>query len=202
MKQILLFVGILFTLFDSCSSRGKGISKNDISGTWKSTDGAVFVFEDDGTFAAKSISADFVLFPRDEYKNLKINGTGKWVLRKGSNNEEVYVEFMEVDDKKLKCAFPLLIAGENGFFENKPPWYLFVWKGEEGEARYEFQKKIIYSIKPFWCTDLLRIQRMAHRHKQFVFFQSIIECPPQLEVIIQPFGVIFQEFNAVHTNRR
>ena len=67
--------------------------------------------------------------------------TGKWLLIKGSSNCEVYLDFEHVSDKKCSSAFPLLIAGENGVLDNKPPWYFFVLKGEEGSEKYKFLKK-------------------------------------------------------------
>jgi hypothetical protein len=132
-------VAIISLLLQACG--GKEPLRSDIIGTWKGSDGAMFVFNEDGTFTEKSFPAEFVLLPKNKYKNVIFDGSGKWLIRKGSSNWEVYVDFKQVSDKKCSSAFPLLIAGENGALDNKPPWYLFVWKEEEGGERYKYLKK-------------------------------------------------------------
>jgi hypothetical protein len=57
-------------------------------------------------------------------------------------NMEVYLDFNKVSVNKNGCAFPLLIARSSDKSENKSPWYLFVWKEEEGGERYEFLKEL------------------------------------------------------------
>jgi hypothetical protein len=46
-----------------------------------------------------------------------------------------------MNDKEVHGFYSVLISGEKGVAENKPPWYLFVWKDEEGGDRYKFIKK-------------------------------------------------------------
>jgi hypothetical protein len=138
-RTIINLVAIFSLLFQACG--GKDPALSDIIGRWQSSDGAMFVFNKDGTFREKSFLAEFVLLPKNEYKNVRFDGTGTWLFRKGSSNWEVYIDFKEVSNKKCSSAFPLLIAKENGILENKPPWYLFVWKEEEGGERYKFIKK-------------------------------------------------------------
>lgn len=135
MKKVLILVGMFF---QGCNSQSP--IENDILGNWEGQDGSVFVFKADGTFSSSSLPAQLVLLPKDQYVNQRFDGTGKWLLRKGSTNWEVYINFKQVSDKKYKSAFPLLVAGENGLLDNKPPWYLFIWKEEEGEDRYKFTK--------------------------------------------------------------
>lgn len=144
MKQFFLLVGILSMLFHSCKSSEKGLTQNDLIGTWVSSENAEFIFNGDGTFTGSQIPAEFGFFPIDTFRNVKFNGSGKWELRKaeGAIDWEVYLNFNKVDVKgKNGCVFSLLVGGEKGIMENKPPWYLFVWKGEEGGERYEFHKK-------------------------------------------------------------
>ena len=132
-------VAIFSLLLQACG--GNEPTRKDIIGSWKSSVGAMFVFNEDGTFTEKLFPAEFVLLPRNEYKNVRFDGSGKWLLRKGSSNWEVYIDFEQVSDKRCSSAFPLLITGENRVLDNKPPWYLFVWKEEEGGERYKFIKE-------------------------------------------------------------
>lgn len=144
MKQFFLLVGLLSILFHSCNSSENELTQNEIIGTWVSSDKAEFVFNGDGTFTGNLIPAEFCFFPIDTFRNVKFSGSGKWELRKGEGvaDWEVYLNFSMVDVKgKNGCVFPLLVGGKKDIMENKPPWYLFVWKGEEGGDRYEFHKE-------------------------------------------------------------
>jgi hypothetical protein len=139
MRIILLNLMIISSIFfQSCN--GKDPIQNDIVGIWHSPDGCVLDFRKNGTFAVTYFPAEFVLLPKNEYKKLRFDGTGTWLLRSVNSNWEVYLDFKQVSDKRCSSAFPLLIAGEKGIWENKPPWYLFVWKEEEGGERYTFTK--------------------------------------------------------------
>ena len=66
---------------------------------------------------------------------------GKWELKKGQAFKEVGLNFREMDNKEVYGLYSVMISGENGILENEPPWYLFVWKGEEGGERYKFIKE-------------------------------------------------------------
>ncbi|MGN6713894.1 hypothetical protein [Anaerocolumna jejuensis] len=142
-RVIIITVLMLPIIFQACNSNSqvKDPKQIDVVGTWENPDGAMFIFKEDGTFSGTSFPAEFVLLPRDEYKNVRFDGNGKWALRKGNTNWEVFIDFKQVSDKRCSSAFPLLIAGESGILENKPPWYLFVWKEGEGGERYEFLKQ-------------------------------------------------------------
>ena len=132
-------VAIFSSLLQACG--GKEPTRSDIIGRWESAGNAEFIFNRNGTFTGKLVPSEFGFMPSDSLQNVKFNGNGKWELRKGSSHWEVYVDFDKVSVNKNGCAFPLLIAGENGVLDNKPPWYLFVWKEEEGGERYKFIKK-------------------------------------------------------------
>jgi hypothetical protein len=86
------------------------------------------------------IPAEFGFMPSYSLKNVKFSGSGKWLLKKGNTSWEIYLDFDKVNVNKNGCSFPLLIAGENGVLDSKPPRYLFVWKDEEGGARIKFSK--------------------------------------------------------------
>jgi len=140
MKGTMIYLMVIVSLFLQASC-GREPVCNDIIGIWKNPDGAEFIFDKNGAFSGKKIPSQFGFMPIDSLKNKNFNGSGKWTLKKGSANWEVYVEFDKVSVNKNGCAFPLLLAGENGILANKPPWYLFVWKEEEGGERYKFAKQ-------------------------------------------------------------
>jgi hypothetical protein len=137
MKIINLLAMLSFLLL-ACG--GQEPSQNDVVGKWESPDGAEFIFNKDGTFTAKQIPTEFGYMPSDSLQNMKFNGSGKWEFKKENSYWKTYVDFDKVNVNKT-CTFPLLISGESGVLENKPPWYLFVWKGEEGGERYKFVRK-------------------------------------------------------------
>ncbi len=137
MKTINVIV-ILSFLLQACG--GQLPTQKDVPGKWESAKGSEFIFNENGTFTAKSIPTEFGFLPSDSLQNIKFDGVGKWEFRKGNSDWEVSVDFDKTSVDKT-CTFPLLIAGEKGILDNKPPWYLFVWKGEEGGERYSFRKQ-------------------------------------------------------------
>jgi len=145
-KQSILVASIVIILsifFQACKSQIKEQvpTSENILGTWKSSENAEVIFDKNGTFTGSLIPAEFGFFPADSFKNVKFSGSGKWTLRKGNTNWEIYLDFDKVNINKGGCAFPLLISGESGILENKSPWYLFIWKEEEGGERYKFLKQ-------------------------------------------------------------
>lgn len=132
-------IAIFSLLMQACG--GKELSQNDIIGKWESVEKSELVFNQDGTFTGKSIPVKFGFMPSDSLTSDKFSGSGKWLLKEASPNWEVELDFDKVTVNKNGCSFPILIAGENGILDNKPPWYLFLWKEEEGGERYKFVKK-------------------------------------------------------------
>ena len=122
----------LTVFFQACS--GKEPQHNEVVGTWTNPDGATVVLTDNGEFTAKSFPAEYVLLPKDSFRNQKFDGRGKWTLRKGQAQWEVYLDFNRFSDQKYACSFPLLVAGKKGVLENEPPWYFFYGK-ERKEAK-------------------------------------------------------------------
>jgi hypothetical protein len=114
---------------------------NEMAGTWVSSDGAEVVIRLDGTFEAKFLPAELILLPPQNYRGERFDGHGKWFLRKGELKWEMHLDFVKVSNEKYSCVFSLLISGSNVMWENKPPWYLFLWKEGEGSERYKFLKK-------------------------------------------------------------
>lgn len=141
MRQVIANIALVIFSILSESCNTPKLTQDDIIGSWKSSEGALLVLNQDGTFTGKFIPAEFGFFPPDSFRNIKFNGSGKWALKKGASNWEVNMNFDKVTGiDKNGCSFPLLVAGENGLLDNKPPWYLFVWYDEEGGARYKFTR--------------------------------------------------------------
>ncbi len=128
---------LLSIFFQGCS--GQEPTKEDVVGIWSNPDGSYIELKSDGNFIATNLSTKY--FTLDEYKGEKFNGIGNWTLKKGKSFWEIYLGFNEISDKHYSYGHTILISGENGILENKPPWYLFLWKEEEGGDRYEFHKK-------------------------------------------------------------
>ena len=140
MRRIsITLAAIISIFFQACS--GKDPKHNDIIGTWVSSDKEKLVFNNGGTFIGDSIPTRFGFMANDSIAQPKFNGSGNWELRKGQAQWEVYLDFNKASVGKNGCAFPVLISGSNGAFENSPPWHLFLWQEEEGGQRYEFKKK-------------------------------------------------------------
>ena len=117
------------------------LEEKDLVGTWRGPDSSEIHLEMNGSFSARYIPVKFGFIPSDTLNSDKFDGAGKWLLRKGETNWEVYLDFDHVTINKSGCAFPVLVAGENGLFDNKPPWYLFMWDDEEGGDRYKFKRR-------------------------------------------------------------
>ena len=133
------FFFLILLAFASCTTPSP--TNKDVIGTWKGENGAEISFKEDGTFTGKSIPAEYILLPPEDYKNIQFSGRGDWELRSGPSNWEVYIEFRETSDKRCLSAFPLLLWGEKGILQNKPPWYLFLWKEEEGGERFALHRE-------------------------------------------------------------
>jgi hypothetical protein len=140
MKRVLIAIGVTLSIFfQACNA--KTPTRDDVIGVWISSDNAVLVLNKDGTFTGDSIPTRFGFIAIDSITQRKFSGSGNWTFRKGQAQWEVYLDFNQATVGKNGCAFPVLIAGENGILENNPPWYLFLWQEEEGGQRYEFKRK-------------------------------------------------------------
>ena len=142
MKKTLIKVGTILSLFFYSCGSSPAPTQNEIFGKWGSSDGATINFNKDGSFSGVSIPAQFGFFPPDSFRTKKFSGRGNWEMKKGETYWEISLNFKQVSiSGKNGCSFPIMIAGRNGVLENKPPWYLFLWKEEEGGERYEYMKK-------------------------------------------------------------
>ncbi|MFI5193207.1 MAG: hypothetical protein ACHQD7_04100 [Chitinophagales bacterium] len=94
---------MLSFLLQACG--GNQPTQNDVVGTWKSPDGAILIFDQDETFSGKSLPAEYFTFytSKSEIDGKKVNGTGKWKLKKGQGFEEISLDFQKMDKKR--CAW-------------------------------------------------------------------------------------------------
>jgi len=141
----MIVVAMLSILFQACNNDNevKDTMQIDIVGSWKSSDGAMLIINKDSTFTGKSLPAEFFSFftSKQEVQGKKVEGSGKWKIEKGQGFKKVKLDFRKMNNENIYGNYSVLIAGKNGILENKPPWYLFVWKEEEGGERYEFLKQ-------------------------------------------------------------
>src|SRR5205823_13889667 len=116
---------------------------NDIIGTWVSSDGATLELNKDSSFIGKSLPAEYFTFftNKKDIQGKRVSGIGMWKIENGQGFKEVKLNFKRMDNKDIYGFYSVLISGENGVLDNKPPWYLFVWKEEEGGERYKFTKQ-------------------------------------------------------------
>jgi hypothetical protein len=142
MKRIVKFMGlILATMLQGCS--GQDPTKEEMIGTWVSSDGATLRINDDGTFSGKALPAQYFSFfvNKEDVQGKTVSGEGKWRIEKKPNFWRVKLDFEEMNGIKKGADYFILISGTNGILENKPPWYLFEWVDEEGGPRYKFEKQ-------------------------------------------------------------
>lgn len=140
MRYTTIAIGAILSIFlEACN--GNNPHRNDIIGSWISSDKAELIFNENGSFTGDSIPTKFGFMASDSIAQRRFSGSGKWTLRKGQAQWEVYLDFDHASVGRNGCAFTVLISGEKGILENNPPWHLFLWQEEEGGQRYEFRKK-------------------------------------------------------------
>ncbi len=113
----------------------------DIIGTWVANNGAVFQFDKEGAFSTKNLPGDKMFQYVEQYKEMRFNETGNWKIGEDQERKVIFINFDKSDNLPKGYSTQILISGSKGILENKPPWYLFLWEGEEGGSRYIFSKK-------------------------------------------------------------
>lgn len=130
MNRIMSFLGLsLAALFGGC---GASPTSHDVVGTWANPDGAELTFEENGQFFARAIPQ--ALFFRSDQVGV-VDGKGSWKLEKGKPYWEAKLSFKEIAGRPAGYATSVLVSGGGA------STYLYQWKGEEGEARYKFERK-------------------------------------------------------------
>ncbi len=146
MKVILWFVSfIIVAVFQGCSIPVP--TREEIIGTWRSSDGAMFEFRKDGSFTGQSLPGEKIFSPSDEFKNIKFNESGKWDIKYLHDRWVVNLRFDKSPSLKKGYDTRILISGSNGILENKPPWHLFAWIGDPDNGnRYKFEKGSVLKV--------------------------------------------------------
>lgn len=139
---MIIFINIIAIALTGCMSSKQPL-QDEIIGTWVSSDGATLQLKKDGNFIGKDLPAEYFSFHihKEEALNRKINGEGRWRLEKNQGDWEVKLDFEVMNNIKQRGFYSVLVSGSKGILENKSPWYLFLWKEEEGGDRYKFFKK-------------------------------------------------------------
>ena len=134
-------IAIFSVLLQACG--GKGPTPKDILGTWINQDGAMLQINSDSSFIGKSLPAQYFTFftSKSEVEGKRVDGMGKWKLEEGQGFAEIKLHFTTMNNEKMNGFYSVLVSGEKGTLDNKPPWYLFLWKDEEGGERYKFVKQ-------------------------------------------------------------
>lgn len=130
LRHIMGFLSLsLAALFGGC---GATPTSHDVVGDWASSDGAEMTFDENGQFVARAIP-QALFFRPDQIGS--VDGKGTWKLEKGSPYWEVKLSFKEIAGQTTGYATSVLVSGGGASM------YLYQWKGEEGEARYKFERK-------------------------------------------------------------
>ena len=141
--NIITFIVVM--LLFGCTSYSP--TAESIVGTWVAKDGAILQLNEDGTFETKNLSGNIIFGHDEEYKDLIYNETGTWELGKFGGQWVVFLRFDRSARLTRGFSTQISVVGRKGIFENKPPWYLYIWIGEGGESRYEFTKKEMTALK-------------------------------------------------------
>lgn len=142
MKAKCFIIGILLSLF---GCKNPEFNSTDFVGTWKAEDGAVISINKDGSCDLNNLNYNIVNSAQDEYE--KLNTFGTWKIINNINNGITGGISTGIDvtynlmDREGKGGVEFYISGQ-GFSENKPPWNLFIWKGDPDDMiKYKFVKQ-------------------------------------------------------------
>nr|WP_315203941.1 hypothetical protein [uncultured Flavobacterium sp.] len=131
------------------------LKREDLIGTWKSSDGSIIELKKDGSYIAKAINYN-IFYPNKELEKKTFDFTGNWKIINNSEQDnklelnsnatfsdyginDTYTIDGKVRSHKIGLSFE--ISGE-GIFENKPPYYLFNWLGDPDDMnKYKFIKE-------------------------------------------------------------
>ena len=111
MKFVLIISAVSFTFFQGCMN--KQPMRNDIIGTWNSSDGAYLTFKEDGTFIGKSLPSVYFTFNtyRENMKGKKIDGIGNWKIKNSEGFKEIELQFQQINNNKVVGIYPIFISG-------------------------------------------------------------------------------------------
>lgn len=141
MKQKHITIVFLLFLF-SCNE--PKFSDNDFVGIWKADDGAIISINKDGTCDLQNLNYNIVSIAKDSSTKLNSNGTWKIINDVSSGitggiNTGLHISY-KLMDRAGNGGIEFYISGQ-GINQNKPPWDLFIWKGDPDEmTKYKFVK--------------------------------------------------------------
>lgn len=138
-KMINIFSITVMVLFSGCKAENPTVES--IIGSWVAKDGALIELIKDGTFSTENLTGDKIFPYENEYKGVVFNEKGTWKIGNDQGTWVVHLFFKKSDALPKGYATQILVSGSKGIMENQPPWYLFLWEGEEGGSRYKFSKK-------------------------------------------------------------
>jgi len=140
MKKMINIISItVMVLFSGCKSENPTVES--IVGGWVAENGAVIELFKDGTFSTENLTGDKIFPYENEYKGKAFTEKGTWKIGDDKGLWVVYLYFKKSVNLPKGYSTQILISGSKGIMENQPPWYLFLWEGEEGGSRYKFSKK-------------------------------------------------------------
>ncbi|MFV0290432.1 MAG: hypothetical protein ACK5IJ_05960 [Mangrovibacterium sp.] len=142
MKLRCLMFGLILSLF-GCNKHK--LSNSDFIGVWKADDGAEIIINENGTCILKGLNNSIIAIAKDTSE--KLNTKGSWKMIENVNNGitggiSTGLKFTyKIMDREGNGGIVFYISGQ-GFNENKPPWDLFIWKGDPDEViKYKFAKQ-------------------------------------------------------------
>jgi hypothetical protein len=134
--KMILF-GCIFSCFQFCTN--KNPTENEIEGIWKNENVGNLILNKNHTFSGTNLKSGIFLF-ESKTSNKVFDGRGTWKLQKGDASWEIELYFKSYSTGSGGILYNLYISGEKGILENQPPWYLYIWKDDEGGERIKFKK--------------------------------------------------------------
>jgi hypothetical protein len=132
---VILLLSNLLLICSGCSK--PPLKKEDLFGHWKSQLNEELILNEDSSFIIKNLLLDEFTSESltGSWSKTRIYGLGVWDLQ--NNNKDVRLHFYQYssDDnitKYVNWGVYWSIRG-SGLFENRLPWIIAYWKGEECE---------------------------------------------------------------------
>ncbi|WP_439580836.1 hypothetical protein [Dyadobacter bucti] len=132
LKHCLLFIMMGCTSTDPV--------KEDFEGTWSNASGATLQIFQDGTFCGKDLPTR--LLSTFDTSRTRLSGQGEWRLIEDQSRWILKLGFDSTNTRGNYSFGTTLEISGSGILENRRPFYLFLWEGEEGASyRFSFSKK-------------------------------------------------------------
>jgi hypothetical protein len=134
--------GFILSLFGCQEPR---FNNSDFVGIWQADDGARITIYEGGACVLNGLNNSIVGIAKDTTEKLNADGTWKIINNVNSGITGGISTGLKITytlmDRHGKGDIEFYISGQ-GFSENKPPWDLFIWKGDPDEMiKYKFVKQ-------------------------------------------------------------